>query len=95
MLGLVDVVVGRTLVIVPVIAEEQKTKAVAHVGAGSSDDEAAVVAQTWKATVGSFRMVAGSALCEVSLDGRTDDRCAVERTYLHGLGCIDFVAGDE
>jgi hypothetical protein len=56
MLGLVDVVVGRTLVIVPVIAEEQKTKAVAHVGAGSSDDEAAVVAQTWKACLRRWMM---------------------------------------
>jgi hypothetical protein len=45
-LGLVGVVVGRSLVTVPAIAEELKTKAFAHVG--SSYDEAAVV-QTWTA----------------------------------------------
>ena len=41
---------------------------------------------------GSAHKVAGSALFEVSLGVRTDDRCVVERTYLHELDYTDFAA---
>ena len=44
------------------------------------------------AIAGSAHMVAGSALFVVSLDGRTGDHCVAERTYLHGLDHIGFVA---
>lgn len=44
------------------------------------------------AIAGSAHMVAGSALFEVSLDGRIGDHCVAERTYLHGLDHIGFVA---
>jgi hypothetical protein len=40
--------------------------------------------------VGSSHMVPGSALFEVSLGGRTDDRCVADRTYLRGLDHIGF-----
>lgn len=42
----------------------------------------------------SFHMVADSALFPVSLVVRTGLRCAVEQTYLHGLGRIGAAVGD-
>jgi hypothetical protein len=42
----------------------------------------------------SFRMVAGSALCPVSLVVQADRHCAVEQTYLHELGRIGAAVDD-
>lgn len=43
---------------------------------------------------GSSHMVADSALCPVSLVVQADLRCAVEQTYLHGLGRIGSAVDD-